>query len=85
MLAQERHAIILEMLREKNVVKITDIAARFGISHLTARRDLDVLQDQGLVCRVYGGCAEKERSRSGQYAATGPAFRHCPGSGAAGP
>ena len=62
MLAQERHAIILEMLREKNVVKITDIAARFGISHLTARRDLDVLQDQGLVCRVYGGAVLTEQA-----------------------
>jgi DeoR/GlpR family transcriptional regulator of sugar metabolism len=44
------------------VVKITDIAARFGISHQTARRDLDVLQDQGLACRVYGGAVLAEQS-----------------------
>lgn len=55
MLAQERQAIILEMLREKGVVKISDIAERFGVSGLTARRDLDVLMDEGLARRVYGG------------------------------
>jgi len=55
MLAQERYAIIIDMLRENNVIKISDIVQRFGISNLTARRDLDALQDQNLVHRVYGG------------------------------
>lgn len=55
MLAQERHAVILEMLRERSIIKISDIAKRFGVSNLTARRDLDALQDQNLIRRVYGG------------------------------
>lgn len=55
MLAQERHAIILDMLRERKIIKISDIATQFGISNLTARRDLDILQDQNLVRRVHGG------------------------------
>ena len=55
MLAQERHVVIMEMLKEQNIIKISDIAKRFGVSNLTARRDLDVLQDQNLVRRVYGG------------------------------
>lgn len=55
MLSQERHAIILEMLRERNIVKISDIAARLNISPLTARRDIDALQSKNLVRRVYGG------------------------------
>lgn len=55
MLSQERHAIILEMLREHNIVKISDIAARFNISNLTARRDVDTLQSQNLVRRIHGG------------------------------
>ena len=40
MLAQERHALILDMLREKKIIRISDIATQFGISNLTARRDL---------------------------------------------
>ena len=55
MLAQERQAIILEMLREKGVVKISQIAEQFNVSSLTARRDLDVLMEEGVARRVYGG------------------------------
>lgn len=55
MLAQERQAIIIDLLRERHFIKLTDITERFGISNLTARRDLDVLQDQMIIRRVYGG------------------------------
>lgn len=55
MLAHERQAHIIDHLREHRVIKITDIVNRFGVSNLTARRDLDVLQEQKIVRRVYGG------------------------------
>ena len=55
MLAHERQAHIIDHLREHRVIKITDIVERFGVSNLTARRDLDVLQEQKIVRRVYGG------------------------------
>ena len=55
MLAQERQAIILEMFQQHHVIKISDIAAQFGISNLTARRDVGALEEQNLVRRVYGG------------------------------
>lgn len=55
MLAQERQQIIMDMLRANRSVKIAEIADRFQISTLTARRDLDVLEKRKLVRRVYGG------------------------------
>ena len=55
MLAHERQAHIIDHLREHRVIKITDIVDRFGVSNLTARRDLEVLQEQKIVRRVYGG------------------------------
>lgn len=55
MLAHERQAHIINHLREHRVIKITDIVTRFNVSNLTARRDLDVLQEQKIVRRVYGG------------------------------
>lgn len=73
MLAQERHAIILEMLQQRNIIKISDIANRFGISNLTARRDLDALQDQNLIRRVYGGAVLVEQAAEGSEGAA--AFR----------
>ena len=55
MLALERQSIIIEQLREKRVVKIAELAKQFGVATLTVRRDLDVLQDQKIVRRIYGG------------------------------
>ncbi len=55
MLAKERQRVILDMLYKKHVVKTVDIAKEFGITDLTARKDLDSLREQGFVERVYGG------------------------------
>ena len=55
MLAQERQTIIIRLLLENHFVKMSDLAERFHISQLTVRRDLDVLQDQRILRRVYGG------------------------------
>lgn len=55
MLACERQDFIIKQLREHRVVKIAELAARLSVSTLTIRRDLDVLQDQKIVRRIYGG------------------------------
>ncbi len=55
MLAYERHEAIISRLREKGTIKIQEIAREFGVSNETARRDLDALQEAGLVSRIHGG------------------------------
>jgi DeoR family fructose operon transcriptional repressor len=45
----------LEILREKPVALVRDLAARMAVSESTIRRDLAELQTQGLVRRLYGG------------------------------
>ncbi len=55
MLAQERQTIILDMISKQRIIKTLDIAETFGISNLTARRDLDALREEGYVRRVHGG------------------------------
>ena len=62
MLSQERLPIIMDMLRTSSTgfIKISEISEHFGISNLTARRDLDILQDQNLIQRVYGGAKLSE-------------------------
>jgi len=62
MTAAERRETILAMFRHSDFVKITDIVSRFDVSNETARRDLDYLQDQQLIRRVYGGAILRERS-----------------------
>ena len=56
---QERRSQIVEMLREKQVVKNTELMERFGISIETVRRDLQYLEEQGVLERVYGGAIRK--------------------------
>lgn len=62
MLAQERQHAILEILAQQGgIIKMKDIASQFQVSNETARRDLEVLQDQKLVTRVYGGAILTDR------------------------
>ena len=55
MLAKERQDKILAIIKANNSIRISDIIRDFRVSHETARRDLDSLQDQNLIKRVHGG------------------------------
>lgn len=55
MTTAERRESIIALLRNTNFIKISDIVTAFNVSNETARRDLDYLQDQNVVRRVYGG------------------------------
>src|SRR3954453_14124717 len=43
------------MLQTAGAVTITDLQARFGVSPMTARRDLTVLAERGVARRTHGG------------------------------
>ncbi|HHY71111.1 MAG TPA: DeoR/GlpR transcriptional regulator [Thermoanaerobacterales bacterium] len=55
MLAQERHQVILDLINKNRVVKVADLMATFNVSIETVRRDLDHLESQGFLRKVYGG------------------------------
>ncbi|NMA12547.1 MAG: DeoR/GlpR transcriptional regulator [Chloroflexi bacterium] len=55
MLATERQICILDILDKNRIIKISEIVKTFNVSNETARRDLEFLQDQNLVKRIYGG------------------------------
>ena len=59
-LAEERHRIILELLKERNVVKLQDICERTHCSESSGRRDLQLLEERGLLVRVHGGAKMKQ-------------------------
>lgn len=50
----KRREEIVKLLREDDEVAVADLAERFGTSPLTIRRDLDYLQEQGILLRSYG-------------------------------
>jgi DeoR/GlpR family transcriptional regulator of sugar metabolism len=55
MLAQQRQAAILDLIRHHGGVRVSHLVRRFGVSDMTIRRDLEALAERGLVDKVYGG------------------------------
>lgn len=65
--AAERHRFILEWLADRPSVTIGNITERFGISDVTARHDLSLLESQGKLRRVRGGAVSLTRSLAITY------------------
>ncbi|WP_125610662.1 DeoR/GlpR family DNA-binding transcription regulator [Specibacter cremeus] len=57
MLAPERQARILAELDNHQAVRVTDIAGLLGVSEMTVRRDIDVLETAGRLRRIHGGAS----------------------------
>lgn len=55
MLAAERQAQIRGEVIRNGVVRVGQLAVRFGVSEMTIRRDLDELEHNGVVVKVHGG------------------------------
>jgi DeoR/GlpR family transcriptional regulator of sugar metabolism len=53
--AEDRHAQIIDLLREYNFIDNRTLTERFAISVATARRDLAELEEAGLLRRTHGG------------------------------
>ncbi|WAA09877.1 DeoR/GlpR family DNA-binding transcription regulator [Fervidibacillus albus] len=62
MLTVERHKLIIEKLKEKNVVTIQELVKLTNTSESTIRRDLAVLEKEKYLKRVHGG-AERLRGK----------------------
>ena len=62
MLANERRQIILEELQNHKTVVIVDLAERLEVTPMTIRRDLILLEKQGVVEKTYGGAVLSESS-----------------------
>ena len=55
MLNEERRRLILELVKSDGRVLVGSLARHFHTSQVTIRKDLDVLQAQGLILRSHGG------------------------------
>ncbi|MEU5435256.1 substrate-binding domain-containing protein [Streptomyces sp. NPDC020719] len=52
--AAERHDRLLELVRRRGSVRVSDLAGQLGVSPVTARRDVEALAVRGLLDRVHG-------------------------------
>ena len=59
----EREKAVLELLREKGAVSMTEVCSKTGASVATIRRDFDEIQKKGLAVRTHGGLQLPEKQR----------------------
>jgi DeoR family transcriptional regulator of aga operon len=64
-----REQVILSALRANGRVAVTELAARFGVSSVTVRKDLDALERRALLRRVRGGAVSLGASDEGSFEA----------------
>ncbi|WP_062217892.1 substrate-binding domain-containing protein [Streptomyces sp. NBRC 109706] len=55
-----RRTRLLEVLQDAGSARVSDLAATFGVTPVTVRRDIAHLVDQGLARRVHGGATLAE-------------------------
>ncbi|URZ03643.1 DeoR/GlpR family DNA-binding transcription regulator [Clostridium felsineum] len=67
MLKEERLQKILDMVDENNIIKITDINEKLGVTEITIRRDLKILEERGFIKRIYGGAKKVQKSAKDNF------------------
>jgi len=63
----ERREQILAYLRDRDRTSVADLSQIFNVSEVTMRKDLDLLESQGLLKRVHGAAVVSGRGRLEMY------------------
>jgi len=61
MIPAERRARIVELLEQRRAVRVSVLSENLGVSEMTIRRDLEQLEQAGLLSRMHGGAILKRR------------------------
>ena len=59
----ERHEYILNLIQQKKAVRVSTLSGALGVSEITIRRDLERLEEQGVLERTHGGAILTQRMR----------------------
>ncbi|MCQ9122259.1 MULTISPECIES: DeoR/GlpR family DNA-binding transcription regulator [Rodentibacter] len=60
MIPAERQKLLLNLINQKDVVSITQLAESLNVSHMTIRRDIQKLEEMGKVVSISGGVKMQE-------------------------
>ena len=60
MLSYERQTRIVQFIQQRLSVSVNELSQFFGVSSMTIRRDLTILEEKGLVTRIHGGATVPE-------------------------
>src|SRR5690625_935429 len=65
MLVVERHGKIIETVKEKGSIRVTELSRMFGLTEETIRRDLEKLEREGKLMRSHGGAVAIQEREQG--------------------
>lgn len=63
----ERHSMIVDEVNQRSSLQVSDICERFRVSEVTARTDLDKLEQAGKLRRTHGGAVSITRTITVSY------------------
>jgi len=66
-LPAERQLRILDILREQFTIRSSNLSELMGVSEMTIRRDLDLLEQKGLIERTHGGAIFRQERVAGKF------------------
>src|SRR5207253_2527056 len=61
MLAGQRQMLIVEEVRRRGAMRVSELTELLDVSEMTVRRDLDALAASGLIEKVHGGATAPSR------------------------
>lgn len=64
MIQAERQRVIKSLLAQNGIVTIADLAQHLGISHITIRRDIQRMEEQGDLVRTRGGATVRNTAQN---------------------
>ena len=67
LLPAERQQRILDILREEFTARSSRLSELMRVSEMTIRRDLDILEGQGLIERTHGGAVFRQERVAGKF------------------
>ncbi|MCM2423510.1 substrate-binding domain-containing protein [Streptomyces sp. RKAG293] len=79
----QRHELVLKLVRERGSIRVADLAAELGVSAVTLRRDVETLAAQGRVRRLHGSVVRPQDPQAADRAA--PSAPAGPAGGGQGP
>ncbi|MFE9458778.1 DeoR/GlpR family DNA-binding transcription regulator [Streptomyces californicus] len=66
MLALQRRALILDLVRRDGAVRVAHLVEQLGVSDMTVRRDLEALARSGSLEKVHGGAVASSTATTGE-------------------
>lgn len=67
MLKEERQKIIIDKLKENDIIHVSQMTDLLDVTDMTIRRDLKELEDKNLLVRIHGGASKVEKARSREF------------------